>query len=139
MAKVLRIPYSIIGGNPQTVMPRFSLKLSNGQQSLEVNGLVDSGSALNVIPYTVGYNLGFIWEQQVVPIRLGGVYSGIDARGIFVSASHSILTENQSVDMVFAWANSDRVSVVFGRTNFFQEFDVCFFGADEIFEITHRE
>lgn len=136
MGKLLRIPYSTIGGNPQTLMPRFSLILKNELSSLEVTGLVDSGSALNVLPYSLGQSLGFVWEQQTVPIRLGGVYSGIDARGIFVSASHSILTETQTVNMVFAWANSDRVSVVFGRTNFFQEFDVCFFGADEYFEIT---
>ena len=138
MSKVLRIPYSTIGGNPQTLMPRFSLILNNEQNSLEVTGLVDSGSVLNVILFTVGQNLGFIWEHQTVPIHLGGVYSGIEARGVFVSASHTILTENQPIDMVFAWANSDKVSLVFGRTNFFQAFDVCFFGIDEYFEITRR-
>jgi len=138
MAKVLRIPYSVIGGNPQTLMPRFNLTLHNDKRSFEISGLVDSGAALNTIPYYIGQNLGFIWEQQTVPIRLGGVYAGIDARGIFVSASHPVLTENQKVNLVFAWANSDKVSIIFGRTNFFQEFDVCFFGADEVFEITRR-
>ena len=35
-----------------------------GRQSLATTGLVDSGAALNVLPYALGVQLGFDWDQE---------------------------------------------------------------------------
>ena len=39
-------------------LPRLPLVLQLGSQSVEVVGLVDSGSTVNVLPYEVGLRLG---------------------------------------------------------------------------------
>jgi hypothetical protein len=39
------------------------------------------------------------------------------------------------VALVFAWAQSDRVPLVLGQTNFFMEFDVCFFRARGVLQL----
>ena len=31
---------------------------------LTVTGLLDTGSTVNVLPYPLGFQLGFVWEQQ---------------------------------------------------------------------------
>jgi hypothetical protein len=37
--------------------------------------------------------------------------------------------------MVFAWTQAKNVPLLLGRINFFQEFDVCFYGSQLVFEI----
>jgi hypothetical protein len=40
-----------------------------------------------------------------------------------------------SVQLVFAWVQSDTVPIILGQTNFFMNFDVFFFRARGYFEI----
>jgi hypothetical protein len=35
-----------------------------GRQRVTTSGLVDSGAAVNVLPYALGVQLGFDWDQQ---------------------------------------------------------------------------
>jgi hypothetical protein len=54
---------------------------------------------------------------------------------------HAIVPQvpmNYPVQLVFAWAETNDAPVILGRTNFFQEFDVCFFGSEAAFEVTRR-
>ena len=43
-----------------------------------------------------------------------------------------------SVPLLFAWAQSDTVPILFGQTNFLSEFSVCFYGSENIFEVWRK-
>lgn len=51
---------------PGIMMPRMNLILAYSSQSIEVVGLVDSGSTVNVLPYGVGLQLGAAWDEHPV-------------------------------------------------------------------------
>lgn len=53
-------------------MPLLNLTLCANGEEQEVLALLDTGATVNVLPYSVGLALGFIWEDQVVPVELGG-------------------------------------------------------------------
>jgi len=113
-------------------MPLLPLMLSRDQQNVTVTGLLDTGAAVNVLPHSLGVQLGAVWEQQTIPVRLTGNMAGIEARVLLVTCQ---VGHFAPVRLAFAWAYSDAMPVLLGQTNFFQEFDVCFFRARSIFEI----
>jgi len=47
---VARFPYVAANNLPTGLMPRLSMVLSLGGRSVEVNGLLDTGAAVNVLP-----------------------------------------------------------------------------------------
>jgi len=97
-----------------------------------VFGLLDTGAAVNVLPYSVGEQLGSVWEQQRTPIVLSGNLARLPARGIVVSATVASLA---SVRLAFAWTQTDDVRLLLGQANFFLEFDACFFRSRSEFEV----
>ena len=108
------------------------LTLSHIKQNVAVSGLLDTGAAVNVLPYSVGEQLGFVWDQQRTPITLSGNLARLPARGIVVSATVATFTP---VHMAFAWTQTDSVRLLLGQANFFLEFDVCFFRSRLEFEV----
>ena len=40
--------------------------------------------------------------------------------------------------LMFAWANSNEVPVLLGQTNFFVEFNACFYHSQNYFEVWRR-
>jgi hypothetical protein len=106
------------------VLPRLPLTLSLGKNFVNEMALVDSGSSVNVLPYSLGIRLGAMWEQQSIPLDLGGNLASVEARGRLVNATISSFSP---VRFVFAWAKSDKVPFILGQMNFFQVFDICFF------------
>jgi len=44
--------------------PYLPLTLSNGNNSIETSGLLDTGASVNVMHYQIGLELGARWEQQ---------------------------------------------------------------------------
>ena len=44
--------------------PLLSLDLEKNQRTITVSGLLDTGAAVNVLPYSVGTALGFVWEKR---------------------------------------------------------------------------
>jgi hypothetical protein len=60
----MRCHYSIAhpGQGEAESLPRLPLVLHYGEQQLELVGLVDSGATVNVLPYTVGLQLGAVWD-----------------------------------------------------------------------------
>lgn len=103
-----------------------------GAQSVAVAGLLDTGAAVNVLPYTVGVKLGFVWERQTTSVKLSGNLAIADARAVLVSA---VVGSFAPVRLAFAWASVDTVPIILGQTNFFLEFDVCFYRTRQCFEI----
>ena len=114
------------------VVPSLPLTLTYGQSSIAVSGLLDTGASVNVLPYSVGRELGAIWEEQNFSVQLAGNLATVEAKGLVVSAQ---IGDFQPVTLVFAWSQTDDVPILLGRMNFFLEFDVCFYRSRSLFEL----
>jgi hypothetical protein len=106
-----------------------------GRQHVATSGLVDSGAAINVLPYALGVQLGFDWDQQQRVVELSGNLASVEARVVVLSA---VVGHFPPVRLAFGWAQTDAVSVILGQVNFFLEFDVCFFRSRGLFEVKPR-
>ena len=113
-------------------MPRLPLTLKLNNLSIDVFGLVDSGATINVLPFSVGQQLGAIWDSQKAVIRLAGNMANTLAQPIIVKAE---IGNFPPVSLAFAWVSHDNTPVILGQTNFFNEFEVCFFRNSFEFEV----
>lgn len=113
-------------------VPQLSLTLGNKNSVVEVSGLLDTGASINVLPYSVGIQLGAVWEELTTSVQLAGNLAPVEARGLIVPAQ---VGNFAPVRLVFVWSLTDDVPLLLGRTNFFLEFDVCFYRSDLAFEI----
>jgi hypothetical protein len=122
-----------INNSGQTsTLPYLPLTLSNGNNSIEVMALLDTGASVNVIPYEIGIQLGAIWENQTLIIPLSGNLARSEARGLVLSGT---VGKFSPVPLVFAWTESTEVPIILGHMNFFAEFNVCFYRHESSFEI----
>ncbi|MFN0033803.1 MAG: hypothetical protein ACKVUS_01975 [Saprospiraceae bacterium] len=130
----MRFNYSVLhpGQDALYSLPRLPVSLRSGTQIIETVGLVDSGAMLNVLPFTVGQQLGFVWEDANASIGLAGAFSGVKAIPVTAIAS---IADFPPVRLAFAWASSDKTPMIFGQINFFQEFEICFFKKEMAFEL----
>jgi hypothetical protein len=99
---------------------------------VEVLALLDTGASVNVLPYSVGVQLGASWDEQTTSVILAGNLASVEARGLLVSAK---IGDFDPVRLVFAWSLSDDAPLLLGRMNFFLEFDVCFYRSQLAFEV----
>lgn len=113
-------------------LPRLPFTLRLDQNTIEVNGLVDSGATVNVLPYSVGVQLGAIWDDQKAIIRLAGSLGNLSAQPLPLIAK---IESFEPVRLVFAWSQQENVPLILGQMNFFMEFDVCFYRSQLEFEI----
>ena len=69
-----RFPYVEIAPSlgAASALPYVPLALKHQEKVVSASALVDSGAALNVLPYDVGAELGADWQQQTVPVQLTG-------------------------------------------------------------------
>lgn len=102
------------------------------KRRVETAGLVDSGAAINVMPYSLGLELGLEWEQHSDMVDLSGNLASVEARVALVTAEVGTFTP---VRLALAWAITDEVSVILGQVNFFMQFDVCFFRSQAVFDV----
>ncbi|MEH1852946.1 MAG: aspartyl protease family protein [Nostoc sp.] len=114
-------------------LPTIPIILSHAGFSVSANGLLDTGSTINLLPYDIGLQLGTNWEEQTVRLPLAGNLARVEARGLFV---HVEIGNLEPVRLAFAWAQASQVPLILGQTNFFREFDVCFERSQRIIEIT---
>jgi len=113
-------------------LPRIPLTLQQGDRVIETVGLVDSGATVNVLPYEIGLQLGSVWDERKAIIRLTGNLGNQQAIPFPVMSQ---IGEFQPIKLVFAWTNSPNAPLILGQTNFFLEFDVCFYRSKSEFEI----
>lgn len=116
-------------------LPRLPLIIANDNKTMEVVGLVDSGATVNVLPYTLGIELGAVWNERQAIIRLAGNLANQSAIPVFFMAQ---IAEFPIVQLAFAWVKSDNLPLILGQTNFFLEFDVCFYRSKFEFEINQK-
>jgi hypothetical protein len=117
---------------PVSFLPFLPIKLKLRQSEMEAMALLDTAATVNVLPHDSGLQLGAVWDNQTVPIRLTGNLANEEAKGLLVSAT---VGGFPPVDLAFAWTRSNAVPVLLGQVNFFMEFDVCFFRAQLSFEV----
>ena len=103
---------------------------------LAVVGLLDTGSMVNVLLYSLGLQLGLVWEQQTTRVHLTGSLARLPARGVIVSGQ---VASFPPVELAFAWTQAAEVPVLLGQVNFFMEFDVCFFRSQAAFAINPKD
>jgi len=99
-------------------------------------GLLDTGATVNVLPYNIGAKLGVKWSEAQSDFYLSGTLADFPARSIVVTAE---ISGFKPVRLAFAWTKSNDVPVILGQTNFFMEFDVCFFRDSKAFEIREKK
>ena len=116
-------------------MPYLPIKLHYREHSVEAMALLDTGASVNVLPYEVGLQLGIVWEEQTTSIQLSGNLAQMEARGLVLSAK---IDDFPPVLLAFAWTQSRSIPLIMGHTNFFAEFDVCFYRTDLAFELRSR-
>jgi hypothetical protein len=115
-----------------STMPYLPLTLTNGNKSLEVMALLDTGASVNVLPYQIGLELGAVWEQQTLELTLSGNLGNNQARGLVLSGTIANFTP---ILLAFAWTQSPNAPVILGHLNFFAEFNVCFYRHELAFEV----
>jgi hypothetical protein len=113
-------------------LPRLSLSLSREDRVVELMGLVDSGATVNVLPYELGLQLDGVWEDRKAIIQLAGNLGNQPAMPFSAIAQ---IGEFPPTELVFAESRSPNVPMILGQTNFFLEFDVCFYRSTSEFEI----
>jgi hypothetical protein len=138
MVDAQRFSYKIIDINLGMVdrMPYLPLTLSSNNKSLNVEGLLDTGASVNVLPYELGLQLGLIWENETLSVLLAGNLARFEARAVVVDAQVSSFS---TVDLAFAWTQAPNVPLILGQANFFFEFDVCFFRTRSEFEVRPKQ
>ena len=119
-------------GNRLAYLP---ITLSHETHVLAVVGLLDTGSTVNVLPYPLGLQLGFVWEQQTIQVHLTGGLARLPARGVIVSGQ---VASFPPVELAFAWTQATDVPMILGQVNFFMEFDVCLFRSQAAFEVNPK-
>lgn len=124
MTEAEPVAFPFVDANPNlpgsSLIPILPLALSHQGQHFSVTGMLDTGASINVLPYSLGLELGLIWEDQHHPITLAGNLAQIPARGVVITATV---------------ASFPPVRLLLGQVNFFQEFNICFFRSQALFEV----
>jgi len=131
-----RFPYTPIP--PFSVgMPVVDVQLTHKTCSIVTSALVDSGAAMNLLPFECGEQLGFVWEEQLLPLPMGGFLTKAKAFAVPVTLT---IDPFPPIELAFAWTNvpETKLRVLLGQINFFQYFKVTFTAYEQHFEISSR-
>ena len=102
---------------------------------MESHALVDSGADVNVLPWSLGLRLGLAWNPNKATLRVLGASERAAAMPVLIPV---VFGDFPPVTLAFAWSQSDDVPLVLGQTNFFMEFDICFFRSQLEFSVVRR-
>lgn len=97
--------------------------------------LLDTGASVNVLPYEIGIELGEVWEEQKVPIELSRNRSREPAKGLVLLGK---VEPFNSVLLAYFWTKAKNMPLILGHMNFFQEFNICFYRHELVFDICPR-
>ena len=114
------------------VLPFVPIGLELGGAKTSALALLDTGAAINVLPYDVGLLLNAKWEQQTITLTLTGALENEEARALVVTGT---IDSFSPIRLAFAWMRSNSVPVILGQMNFFLEFDKCFYRSRAVFEL----
>ena len=138
MADYLRFEYMLAdprAGNG-SLMPYLAMTISANSRSAQISGLLDSGASVNALPFGIGESLGFNWEFEKTLVRLTGNLARVECKVIYIDA---IVGQFPSTQLIFAWARVDGFPPILGQTNFFMNYDVCFYRSRSAFDVRPKE
>jgi hypothetical protein len=115
--------------------PLLPITLINQQNSLALDGLLDTGATINVLPYGLGLQLGYEWSRQTTSLSLTGNLAQFEARVIVLQGQ---VGDFNPARLVFAWTEAENVPLILGQANFFMEFDVCFYRSQLTLDVRSR-
>jgi hypothetical protein len=92
-----------------SLRPYLPLTLSYQGQATTTAGLLDTGAAVNVLPFRIGIELGALWEQQTTILQLTGNLAQFEARLLLVAA---IVEPFPPVRLAFAWTEAEHVPLL---------------------------
>ncbi len=130
-----RFSFSVAEGASREAgsLPILPLSIRHGRApALHVQGLLDTGATVNVLPYTMGLQLGAVWSEGAVAVKLTGNLARFEAQALLLTAQ---VAEFPPVRLAFAWTRADEVPLLLGQVNFLMEFDVCFYRSRHAFDI----
>src|SRR5262249_4061284 len=132
MPDSLQVPYTNLRNALGEVTPRpiLTVAIMYASRSVEAAGLVDSGADISVMPYGLGTALGLSWDEQRYSLRLSGNMANYDTCAVVLSVK---VADFPAADLAFAWTQAEHAPLIFGQTNFFSTFNVCFYRADTYF------
>lgn len=130
----LQVPYRQMGtaGKAGGWMPMLPVTLRLNSWTRTELALVDSGAAVNILPYHLGLQLGADWNQFTGAFPLVGSLGNYPAKPVFLEA---VIGHFSPVRFAFGWTQAPHARLLFGQTNFFEEFDVCFFASQKRFQV----
>jgi len=114
-------------------LPYLTFSLQNQERSVSVSALIDSGSSISILPFDVGIALGLNWHAQHFP--LPPLLGNLQPLSVFAVSLEAFIHPFPQVSLVFAWISDNSVPVILGQNNFFDEFNVSFFGSDGVFQL----
>jgi hypothetical protein len=95
--------YPFLAGDPTlgeaSFRPYLLFTLLYQQSSITASALLDTGASVNVLPYSVGVELGYDWERQTAALSLTGNLAQYEARVALVQA---IVGQSEPVQLIFA-------------------------------------
>lgn len=101
----------------------------------DLQGVVDSGAMVSVLPYDVGARFGVAWSSLAYSTTIGGVAGSVPAKLLPLDTT---VAPFPPIPLVYAWAQSNTVPLVLGHVDFFGSFEVCFFADKGIFHVRPR-
>jgi hypothetical protein len=78
--------------------PHLPFTLFYRQASVTASGLLDTGASVNVLPYSVGVELGYEWDRQTTALSLTGNLAQYEARVVLAQA---VVGQFDPVQLVF--------------------------------------
>ncbi len=135
MPNSIKIPYTDLRNafGEVTARPILPVELTYQGVSVQVAGLVDSGADVNVLPYGLGVSLGLHWGEQRYSLHFSGNLANFDTRVVVLPAR---IADFATVDFAFARTQAEQAPLIFGQTNTFQAFDVCFLRSERYFTLS---
>lgn len=118
-----------------SLRPYLPLVLRYQHQSIVTAGLLDTGAAVNVLPFPIGIELGAVWEQQTTTLQLTGNLAQYEARLLLLIAT---VEPFSPIRLAFAWSEAENIPLLLGQVNFFLEFNVCFYRSQLAFEVAPK-
>ena len=77
--------------------------------------------------------MGLVWGEQRLGMDLSGNLAEFDSRLVILDATVGGLTSVR-----LSWTQAESIPLILGRKNFFDEFDVCFYGSRRFVEVRPR-
>lgn len=126
MVNPMRVSFS------DRALPYLPLQLSHQGKALHAEGMIDTGSTVNVLPYDLGIQLGLQWDNFNIELELAGNLRNVESRAVLLNAS---IGDFPNVLLSFAWAKTPNIPLILGHINFLREFEICFYSAYSYFEL----